>query len=143
MQVRFIYLDRSDVRSFVECALEIEARNRGAIGNRTVRWFISSDEQDFLREFDRKYQDKIASGYGTLAHIQEDLNAYHRTLLDIEMLARCDQVILTGGSTFGFVASMITQTKPYFVEGKRGLAGTCGVFRLSSPARRQEGYGMF
>jgi len=96
-----------------------------------------------LREIEHEYQDKITSGYGKLGHIIEEPNTYERTLLDVEMLARCDETILTGGSTFGFVASMISQKRPYFVEGKRDLEGTCGVFRLSMPARRQEGYGMF
>lgn len=143
MQIRYVYLDKSDLRSFVDCALEIENRYQNVIGNRTVRWFISSDENDVLREFERDYQDKIASAYGKLEHIQNDPDAYHRTLLDIEMLTRCDQLILTGGSTFGFVASLYNQKKPYFVEGKRGLQGKCGVLRLSLPARRPEGNGMF
>ena len=43
-------------------------------------------------------------------HISDDPNGYYRTFLDVELLSKVnDELIITGGSTFGFVAAIKTQ----------------------------------
>ena len=41
---------------------------------------------------------------------------YEKTILDNELLSRCDEMIITGGSTFGFLAAIKSQRMPYHVN---------------------------
>ena len=66
-----------------------------------IKWFISSDLEsiaDILRE---KYPNKIVTGNGVIGHILRNKDSYQRAILDHELLSRCDELIITGGSTFG------------------------------------------
>lgn len=137
IQLRLYYLTKSDLRTFFSCALEIERQRADIIRNRTVRWFVSTDKSDVLDEIEREFGDKIIMGYGKLGHVNKQPDAYERALFDVEMLARCDEIILTGGSTFGLVASFISQKRPFYVEGKRY---GCGMLSLAMPPIQFDGH---
>ena len=65
------------------------------------------------------YPLKTLVGNGTIKHVADDSHGYERTLVDIDLLSKCDEMIHTGGSTFGFIAAMKSFKLPYFIDGKR------------------------
>jgi hypothetical protein len=54
----------------------------------------------------------------SIAHIGEQKTAFHRTLLDVELMSKCNELIFTGGSTYGWLAAMKMLKLPYYIEGK-------------------------
>jgi hypothetical protein len=142
MQLRFEFLNKDDVNSFLSCARMIERENEKIIGNRTVKWFVSTDNAVFAEEIKANYTDKIVQAVGKIGHVVLNSDAYERSLLDIELLSQCDEVILTGGSTFGFMSSLKKQKRPYFVEGKN-LIDECKIFKFFAPSRTPRGHAVF
>ena len=51
----------------------------------------------------------------------ENNKGYDRTIIDSELLSRTDTLVITGGSTFGFVAAMKHKELGYFVNGKGSM----------------------
>jgi hypothetical protein len=98
MQMRFKYLERKDVSVFFECAKRIESKVR----NKTVKWFISGDDEEKIETIKKVFPGKVITAPGKIAHVNEDLDGFERALIDIELLARTDETIITGGSTFGY-----------------------------------------
>lgn len=103
---------------------------------------MASDESDFIKKMIDRFGNKILSGNGKIVHVDRSNIGYRRALFDIEMLSRCDEMILTGGSTFGFIASIKAQKRPFTVEGKRS-AKTCARLKFSEPARTYLGHSIF
>jgi len=54
-----------------------------------------------------------------------DADGFRRAVLDIELLSKCDEVIVTSGSTFGWLAAMKTLKMPYYVSGKSDKIMKC------------------
>lgn len=144
MQLRFESLNNNtDVELFIKCASRIEQRvklidanNKNEIGNRTLKWFVCSDSEKFINDMTKKYPNKVIHlTDGVIKHVANDANGYERALLDIEILSRTDEMILTGGSSFGFVAALKAQKRPWVVEGLRA-AKECELFQFYAPARR-------
>ena len=71
-------------------------------------------------------------------HISDDPNGYYRTILDVELLSKVDELIVTGGSTFGFVAAMKAQKMPWVVDFKKELNKKCRVMTFKSPGSRKK-----
>ena len=78
-----------------------------------VKCFVRSDSEGSLNSEGvlnglkkGKYSDRIVTGSGTMDHIVHDSKAYKRAILDVELLAKCDELVITGGSTYGFVSAM-------------------------------------
>lgn len=142
MQMRFEYLNADDVDRFVVCALGIEAKRQKKIGYRPVRWFISTDQDSQIRSLVQNYSQKTIIGEGKIGHVNEMPDTYERALIDIELLSLCDELIITGGSTFGFMASIKSQKMPYYVEGKRSMP-ECKVFEFFAPTRIPKGDAIF
>lgn len=134
LQIRNDYMIGEDLESFVDCAIKIE-KNLTAQDQSTVKWFVASDRQTIIDRLESRFGDKILFGNGTIEHIGVLQDAYGRVLFDIELLSRCNETIITGGSTFGFVASMKRQKLPYFIEGHL-MTKQCRRLRLSSPPKR-------
>ena len=80
-----------------------------------------------------QYRDKSIVTNETIGHVDRDVNAYPRTIIDIELLSRCDQLIMTGGSTFGFIAAMKSQRTPYYVNGRANMKH-CRLHEHSYPS---------
>jgi hypothetical protein len=142
LQMRFEYLNQEDIQTFVNCALKIENDNKTRIGNRKVKWFISTDQNAQIQNLLNRYSDRILTGEGKIGHVAFESDAYERAILDIELLSHCNETILTGGSTFGFIGSLKSQKIPYFVEGKRS-SNECKLLDFHAPARRPAGFSVF
>jgi len=85
---------------------------------------------------------KIITSKGKIAHVLDDPNAYERAILDVELLSRCDRLIITGGSTFGLVAAFKSGRRPYFIDGQQGMK-KCSEFSFWAPSRRPTGHAVF
>ena len=96
-----------------------------------VKWFISSDSPIILERLLNQYgQDKIIIANGTVGRIDLDSNSYERTILDNELLSKCNQLIVTSAkSSFGFIAAMRMQKMPYIID-KTTING-CSRMNLS------------
>ena len=140
------YIDEEkDTEKFMKCSQQITRDVQQLTKNfsekyKDVKWFVTSDRGDILNRLKKRYADKIVLGEGRLGHVGRKLYAYKRTILDLELLAKCNELIITGGSTFGFVAAMKALKLPYFVETK--LDG-CVRKGLGRPPQQHLGYGSF
>lgn len=135
--LRNYYLSPQDIELFIDCALMIENLRSKVVGNRKVKWFVASDHSgtiENLRKRSGTYKSRIIVNQGRIGHIGYNEDSYERALMDIELLSQCDEIIVTGGSTFGFIASLKSQKLPFVIEGERN-ATRCEVFKLSAPAR--------
>ncbi len=107
IQLRYHFLsDHNDTIKFLNCSFEIEANLSKTIPNfnskyKGVKWFVTSDSEKVIERLKREYPKKIIVGEGAIGHIESNSNFYHRTILDVELLSRCDELVLTGGSTYG------------------------------------------
>lgn len=139
IQLRSDYLYKEDFQVFMNCARQIEIELKTESNNsRPVKWYVSSEYEwviDEIRNMTASEGDKIISGEGKIDHVIKDPNAYERAILDVELLSRCDRLILTGGSSFGFVAAFKNRRRPYYVNGRRS-AQKCVLFDFSEPSRR-------
>ena len=89
-----------------------------------------------------QYRDKSIVTNETIGHVDRDVNAYPRTIIDIELLSRCDQLIMTGGSTFGFIAAMKSQRTPYYVNGRANMSA-CQLHEHANPSLNDRGLAVF
>lgn len=147
MQIRTEFIELRDVGVFIQCANQIEKQL-----SRPVRWYVSCDRVEMLEQLVRLFPNKIVHGEGLIAHVSADPSGYERVFLDIELLSRCDELILTGGSTFGFtsnqvhlfsiksllisylylIGSLKNGRFPMIVNGKRNTT-RCERFKFSRP----------
>lgn len=142
LQIRTDYLTKTEHELFVKCAETIENERRNVIGDRLVKWFISTDSNEVLESLKFKHGDRILHADGVISHIAYESVGYMRALMDIELLSRCNETVLTGGSTFGFIGSLKSKKFPYYIEGKRGER-ECQRFELFAPPRTPGGAAMF
>jgi hypothetical protein len=68
---------------------------------------LSDDSALLSRLVDQYGSEKIILADGHIGHVETDPNnSYERAILDNELFSRCDEMILTRYSTFGFVSAM-------------------------------------
>ena len=142
MQLRFFYLNSfHDIIKFISCANAIEQKNK-FFNNKTVKWYISSDSDAYLNEILNYFPEKAFSSNGTIDHIASNVNGYEKAIIDIELLSYCNELITTGGSTFGFVASMKSLKIPFSIDGfsKRK---TCKKFSFGNPSKTPQNIAVF
>jgi hypothetical protein len=106
LQMRFGYMSYgSDVENMIKCAINVEKMLLSKNEKRRVKWFIAADSDRYLRKIKQNINDnlksKVISLHGRIAHIDKNGGGYERTVLDNEILSRCNELIITGGSTFG------------------------------------------
>lgn len=130
MQFRFEFMNESDVQAFLNCANEFEG---SLIEHIPVKWYISSDTPTFVEKMKEEYNDKVLTGNGIVGHISRNFKSYERVIFDLEMLSRCDVLIFTGGSTFGFLPALKNQRRPYYVVGNVGMK-KCQKMTFYNPA---------
>ena len=124
MQMRKFFMNNeSDLRVFFDCALAVTDKQQE--DGRQVKWFVASDDMYYVNELNVKYPGRIIFHNETLVDHAETIMA------DIELLSRCDELIVTGGSTFGFVAAMITGRMPLYVNGRANMT-ECKRMQFSS-----------
>jgi hypothetical protein len=110
VQMRFDYMSNGhDVANMIKCAVEVERayleiNQANKIQGKRVKWFLAADSYKSLRriklETNKRIKGKVISTRGRIAHINS-FGGYERAVLDSEVLSLCDEIIITGGSTFG------------------------------------------
>jgi hypothetical protein len=141
LQLRFYYLNETkDIQMFINCAQQIESYYNKI---HVFKWFISSDSENFIKHMQEKYPEKVIATNGTIENIAYNkLDGYNRTILDSELLSLCNRIIITGGSTFGFVSAMKSQRLPYYINGQSSMK-VCKLMKLSDGTKNQFGFALF
>ena len=145
IQLRTLYLDvEKDSLRFLNCAFQIENEYLRASKSeaKPVKWYISSDSEDLLKKIVALYPEKTLAGNGSILHVNSNSHGYYRALIDVDLLSRCDELIYTGGSTFGFVSAMKSFKVPYFVDGK-SKSMKCSRTMLGTSSQLPTGEGVF
>jgi hypothetical protein len=119
LQLRFEYLQKDlsfDLNYFFECAEELETE--AARLGKSAKWFVSTDKYEELDAIREKYGHKVVSlSYGEIEFINRGWG-FERAVLDNELLSRCDELVVTRESTFGFVAAVRSGRLPsYYKSG--------------------------
>lgn len=115
MQLRFLYMNKNDMEKFFKCAFHIEKIN----GAKNAKWFLTGDDNDKVEKVMKDYPNKFIMGVGKIAHTSfAGIGSYERAVFDNELLARSNEILFTGGSTFGFTAAFRQNKMPYCVEGR-------------------------
>ena len=125
-----------DTLKFINCALKIEndylESNRGNKFKR-FKWFVASDLETQVQQLSLAYPGKVITAKGKIAHVHFEADAYKRAIIDIELLSKCDELVITGGSTFGWMAAMKTLKMPYYINGLSRQMRRCERASLSRP----------
>ncbi len=146
LRSQYVNISDKDVEKFVDCALDIESKLQT---KKTVKWFVVSDIN--IKYIDDKMA-KLAPNKimfrtnGTAAHNMGNENTERavKALLDIEILSLCDEIIQTGGSTFGFISVLKSLKLPYYVNGTKQCGDRCKNMKscekmtLAKPHIRQD-----
>ena len=119
VQVRTFFMNNgSDLRAFLDCVHGVEKRVSSERGDVKFKWYIASDNSKYIDQMQATYPDRVLRPNVT------DHMPYDHTesiIYDIELLSRCDELIVTGGSTFGFMAAMKMQKMPLYVNGRANM----------------------
>ena len=122
------YIDEAkDHLKFINCALDIE-QDYMLKSKRTdiaFKWFIATDSNKIRKFLFENYREKSFTSNGTLGHTDSGGIGFRRAVLDVELLSKCDEVIVTSGSTFGWLAAMKTLKMPYYVSGSSDKMMKC------------------
>ncbi|CAF1088724.1 unnamed protein product [Brachionus calyciflorus] len=116
MQLRYDYLSDNDISKFIQCAKYIQEINEK---KKNVKWFITTEHAKILKMLDDEYGHMVIQGKGKIGILSYDPNTYSRSIIDNELLGRVDEMIITGGSTYGFTSALRNQKLPYYIEGRR------------------------
>ena len=85
-----------------------------------------------------KFPNRVFYTTGIVTHVGFDAQGYRRAILDVELLSRCDEIVVTGGSTFGWIAAMKMLKLPFYVIGASSME-KCLRAELSNPPSNQFG----
>jgi hypothetical protein len=86
------------------------------------------------------YKEKSFTSNGTLGHIDLDAeDGLRRAVLDVELLSKCDEIIVTSGSTFGWLAAMKTLKLPFYVSGSSEKMVKCTREDMRRPSINPHG----
>lgn len=141
IQYRKFYLSWPDGVLMAQCAMqiEIEAVKRG----HSVRWYVSTDDPAFLLKFKSIYgSNRVIHAQGKISHVAEDPRGFQRALIDIELMSKCDELIISGGSTFGFLAAVKMNHYPLFVNGRLN-ATRCERFSFINSSQTHNNFTIF
>jgi len=152
IQLRFFYLDENgdDILKFIDCAKHIEKefllRNK-SLNENSFKWFITGDSQENLDKILKMFPNKaFSTNEYHLGHVDEDKQGYYRAILDIELLSQTNELVLTGGSTYGWIAAMKMLKLPFYVNGKDSTMKKCLRHNFSQPStylRGSDRYAIF
>jgi hypothetical protein len=140
IQVRFEYMfGYVDVDRLMKCASRLEARySAKQFTGKKVKWFLSADSEAESEVIKSKYADKLIAASGRIAHVMYG-DGYERAIIDNELLSKCDDLIITGGSSFGFISAMRTGRMPLFFNGRRN-SKSCERMSFNNYPTRPEGF---
>ena len=138
LQIRslFMSVDRifEELDVFTNCSEMIE-RTLGA--NKSVRWFLATDSSWMMRNLAERFPNKIILSKMPQLQWTVEVGDQH-VLVDNELLSRCDEMVVTGGSSFGFLAAIRSGKLPFYVNG-RNNATECKRVQLHSPPFKTDG----
>lgn len=121
-QLRYLYLNDYDQEKFINCALDVEQEyllSDKNLSSNSFKWFLTGDSQEKMDLIIKKYPQKaFSTSKYPVGHIGEENKGFHRTILDVELLSKCNELIFTGGSTYGWIAAMKMLSLPLYIEGK-------------------------
>ena len=124
IQLRYWYLMDAELYTyrFINCALQIEndllLKHNLTQKYKAIKWFIASDSETQLDKIVKLYPGKVLTANGSISHIQNP-DGYQRAIIDVELLSRCNEILMTGGSTFAFVGAMKSLRLPYNIDGQQ------------------------
>ena len=145
-QVRTLYFQNFSI--FVDCAQRIERAladtddasekdpARRARRKKPVKWMLTIDDKNLYDKYLAENPDRYIHVNGTIGHVGEWsdrntlLDVYQKAILDNELLSRCDELVITGGSGYSFLAAMRAQRMPYTINFESTL---CHRANLSYP----------
>jgi hypothetical protein len=127
LQLRAEYVNETagDVEKFVNCALGIESKVRT---KKQVKWFVASDWGHIHPKISKLMPNRVV--FCTNGSADHDPGVQYsgvavKAMLDIELLSLCDEMVLTGGSTFGFLSAIKALRLPYYVNGTNWCGERC------------------
>ena len=139
------YLDEAkDYLKFISCAHEIEKEFllKSKKLETTFKWFIATDSDKIRSTIFGSYGEKSFTTNGTVGHSGwGSTEQFKKAVLDIELLSRCDEIIVTGASTFGWTAAMKSLKLPYYLTGFS--MNTCLRADLGNQPTNRRSTGMF
>jgi len=138
-----LFLDENiDHLKFINCALEIE--KEFILNSKTFsvkfKWFIATDSDKIRKFIFDNYKEKSFTSNGTLSHTSlGEKDGFRRAVLDVELLSRCNEIIVTSGSTFGWLAAMKMLKLPYVISGSNQMMMKCSRMDLRHPSVNPHG----
>ena len=126
------YLENKDIPRFFECAMQL-----GRSSEVNTKWFIATDNEEIKLRAKFIHGDRIIMVPMAPLHtdIRDSEESYLVAMADNELLSRCDAIVVTGGSTFGYIASLKSLNLPYYVNGFVNQSA-CLPMNFSSLPRR-------
>ena len=108
------------INQFILCALDFEVNllqdQYFFKKYKSIKWFVISDNMNIVEKVSVLYPNKVIRTNGTVSHVLHDPNSYSKAILDNELLSKCDELILSSGSSFGFTAALRKQSLPLYVD---------------------------
>jgi hypothetical protein len=91
-----------------------------------------------------EYKSKVVHtlDYIKINKINFKFGKYGTTILDNELMSKSDFLVISGGSTFGFVAAMRKKQLPFYINGKKNQK-KCSKMKLSEPSITKSGFAVF
>lgn len=124
------------LESVIRCAENLEKKIET---NKPIKWYISSDDAGVIGQLRANYPDKVIYADGKIEHIgygrENAENGFSRVVMDIELLAKTDELIVTSGSSFGIIASMKSGRLTHHIG-----RGDCQKMTPSNLGTRLEGF---
>jgi hypothetical protein len=114
--------ETTDHLKFINCALEIEKEyvSESKRANVTFKWLIATDSNPIRKFLFENYKEKSFISNGPQYFLDHSsvgtLEGFRRAVMDIELLSNCDEIIVTSGSSFGWLAAMKMLKLPYFIR---------------------------
>jgi hypothetical protein len=108
------------LNEFIKCASNLEdnlTNNSYFIREyKSIKWFAISDNINIINKLSSLYPKKVIKTNGTVTHVVKDPNGYFKAILDNELLSKCNELIVSSGSSFGFVAALRKQILPLNID---------------------------
>jgi hypothetical protein len=114
LQIRTHFLGKNITEKFfIECAKKVKIGLADNESKLPVKWFVATDNSVLSDRLKLQYPDRVIKAEGFIHHIMLRKNAITRTLMNSELLSRCDELILTVESTFGWPSAMRSGRMPF------------------------------
>ena len=116
------FLKMDSLQKFIDFA-EAYRIQRGIEPSR-VRWYVSTDSSKAERKLRELYPARVLSGSShRRGHSQQksaNLLEFRRAVVDLNVLSRCEYLVLTNYSSFGMIARMVSQRPLFSIVPARG-----------------------